>query len=82
MTGKHPGSAAVDQAAEERQLPLDEFTASTDTDGHRCEAYADSTGERCQHTAIKGFPYCGDHKHLLDDIDIVRMGLKALNSGG
>ncbi|QLD88308.1 hypothetical protein HWV07_04370 [Natronomonas salina] len=69
-------------AAEERQLPLDEFTTSTSTDENRCEAYADSTGDRCQHDAIPGIPYCGTHKHLLDDVDVLRMGLKSLKSDG
>ena len=50
-------------------------------DQNQCEAYADSTGERCQKRAMGPFPYCGDHKHLLSDVDLERMGLKPSKTG-
>lgn len=67
---------------EERQVSLDEFAMPDDADADRCEAIADYTGERCQHTSLSGIPYCGDHKHLLDDVDVVQYGLKRLKSDG
>jgi hypothetical protein len=42
----------------------------------QCAAIADSTGERCQRDALVPIPYCGDHKHLLDEVDRQRIGLK------
>lgn len=60
--------------------PIDD--TPTPPDAERCEAIADSTGERCKRAAIKGFPYCGLHKGLLDEVDIVRIGLNALESRG
>ncbi len=48
----------------------------------RCEAYADSTGDRCKRDAVAPFPYCSDHMHLLDAVDLKRMGLKRPKSGG
>jgi hypothetical protein len=51
-------------------------------DSDRCEAIADYTGNRCEHSSLPGIPYCADHKHLLDEVDIVRYGLKCLKSGG
>jgi len=48
----------------------------------QCAAYADSTGERCQRDALPRIPYCGTHKHLLDDVDRGRLGLKPPKSGG
>ena len=74
MAGSDSRPAELDILAEERQLRLDEVLGGVDPD--RCEAYADSTGERCQHPAMGPFPYCGNHKHLLDDVDLERMGLK------
>ena len=54
------------------QLTLDDAVADT----ARCQALADATGERCRHDAVEPFPYCGDHIHLLDEVDLRRMGLK------
>lgn len=48
----------------------------------QCEAIADSTGERCQRDAMEAIPYCGVHKHLLDVVDLRRMGLKRPKSDG
>jgi len=39
----------------------------------RCEAIADSTGERCQHETVDPFPYCNLHLDLLDEVDLQRM---------
>lgn len=61
------------------QATIDEFIQ---IDENRCEAYADSTGERCRHEPLPGFPYCGDHFHLLDEVDFVRYGVNAVDSGG
>lgn len=74
MAGKAPRRQGTGDLSDERQLKLDEVLPPADAE--RCEAYADSTGERCQHPAMEPFPYCGDHKHLLDDVDLQRMGLK------
>ena len=57
-----------------KQVRLDELFNPVDPD--RCEAYADSTGERCRQAAMTPFPYCADHQHLLDEVDLERMGLK------
>jgi len=62
------------------QATLEEFTRSALAT--QCEAYADSTGERCQHDAMGPFPYCADHRHLLDAVDLERMGLSLSKSGG
>lgn len=68
------------------QSSLEEFPATDDAcggeDADRCQAYADSTGERCRHRPLAGLPYCSDHVHLLDEVDIIRHGLQALESGG
>lgn len=66
---------------EERQGSLDDFPIDV-ADGDRCQAIADSTGERCQHPVAGPFPYCGDHLDLLDDVDKKQMGLKLPKSGG
>jgi len=66
---------------EERQASLTDFPVDL-ADGDRCEAIADSTGERCQHQAAGPFPYCGDHLDLLDDVDKKRMGLRHSKSDG
>jgi len=60
-------------AAESRQLTLDDLNP-------RCEAFADSTGERCKHDAVEPFPYCGDHLDLLDPVDLRRIGFKPSKS--
>jgi hypothetical protein len=60
-------------SAASRQATLDELKA-------RCEAYADSTGERCKHDAVEPFPYCSDHMDLLDDDDLRRIGAKPSKS--
>ena len=52
-----------------RQLTLDDLD-------RRCEAIAASTGERCEHDAIVPLPYCADHRHLVDAVDLERMALK------
>lgn len=56
------------------QSTLDEYLEPVDAT--QCQAIARSTGERCQQPAAGPFPYCGDHNHLLDDVDLERMGLK------
>ena len=61
--------ADSDDTATSRQLTLDDLD-------RRCEAIAASTGERCEHDAIVPLPYCADHKHLLDAVDLERMALK------
>jgi hypothetical protein len=66
---------------EEWKASLDDFPIDL-ADGDRCEAIAESTGERCQHPAAGPFPYCGDHLGLLDDVDKKQMGLKPPKSGG
>jgi hypothetical protein len=49
-----------------QQLSLADFTPSPD----QCEAYAERTGERCEHDTLSGLPYCPDHMHLYDpDVD-------------
>lgn len=53
----------------DEQLPLTAFVPV----GERCEAFADSTGERCERSAVGGLPYCSDHRHLLDDVDRARI---------
>jgi hypothetical protein len=72
--------SADDENDAERQASLDDFPINF-ADGDRCEAIADSTGERCQHPAAGPFPYCGDHLDLLDDVDKKRMGLKPPKPG-
>lgn len=80
MTGETTHSAADPPPDEEPQHSLDERLGVVDA--KQCEAFADSTGERCQQDAMEPFPYCADHKHLLDDVDLRRMGLKPPKSGG
>ena len=59
---------------------LDELLDPVDSD--QCEAYADSTGERCERDAMTPFPYCELHiDDLLDEVDLERIGLKPSNSG-
>lgn len=53
----------------DEQLPLAAFVPV----GDRCEAFAESTGERCERPAVGGLPYCSDHRHLLDDVDRARI---------
>lgn len=65
-----------------RAAPLDRPVSPGTRFREQCEAYADSTGERCQHTALDPLPYCGDHKHLLDEIDLDQVGLKPPKSEG
>lgn len=49
------------------QMTLTEFVGEdADTQRAQCQAFADSTGERCQRVAMPLFPYCGDHIHLFD----------------
>jgi hypothetical protein len=60
------------------QLTLDDHDPLRD----QCEAFADSTGERCQRDAVSPFPYCSDHMHLLDEVDQRRIGLKPPISDG
>ena len=72
--GRSVGSIATapadtDDDPSSRQLTLDDLD-------HRCEAIAASTGERCKHDAIVPLPYCADHRHLLDTVDLERMALK------
>lgn len=50
-------------------------------DHSQCEAIATSTGERCERDAMDPFPYCSDHAHLLDEVDLRRMGLEPPKSG-
>lgn len=50
------------------QRQLGEYT----DDSERCEAYAQSTGERCRHDSMPTLPYCRDHIHLLDDVDLAQ----------
>jgi len=48
------------------QLSLTDFSASPE----QCEAYAERSGERCEHDALPALPYCADHIHLYDpDVD-------------
>ena len=61
--------ADSDDTATSRQLTLDDLD-------RRCEAIAASTGERCEHDAIVPLPYCADHRHLVDTVDLERMALK------
>lgn len=68
-------------ATRERQDSPQTGCETTDT-STQCEAIADSTGERCQHDAIRPIPYCGDHKHLMDEVDLNRIGLNLPKSGG
>lgn len=70
--------------APDEQRRLDEFLTNADTGvlvKDRCEAYADSTGDRCRRSAVSPFPYCSDHLHLLDDVDRERLGLNPPKSG-
>lgn len=49
---------------------------------NQCEAFADSTGDRCERDAMTPFPYCELHiDDLLDEVDLERIGLKPSNSG-
>jgi hypothetical protein len=48
---------------------------------NQCTAIAESTGERCEHDAVAPFPYCGDHMDLLDEVDLVQMGVKPPKPG-
>lgn len=65
------------------QASLKDWAATDDEDApDRCRAWADSTGERCRHRPLSGLPYCSDHAHLIDEVDIIRHGLKALKSDG
>lgn len=49
------------------QMRVTEFVGEgEDIGASQCQAYADSTGERCQRDAMVHFPYCGDHIHLFD----------------
>ena len=64
-----PSSDTEENASTSRQLTLDDLDP-------RCEAIAASTGERCKHDAIVPLPYCADHRHLLDTVDLERMALK------
>jgi len=48
-------------------VDTDQTTLSESVDEGRCQAYADRTGERCQHDALPGVPYCHHHYHLLLD---------------
>lgn len=60
-----------------RELGLDDVELSS-----QCEAIATSTGVRCERDAMEPFPYCSDHKHLLDEVDLRRIGLKPPKSEG
>lgn len=67
MTPDADRSGGGDESLEERQLQLDDLDP---VDPDRCEAFADSTGERCKHPAMSPFPYCQDHiDDLLDPDD-------------
>jgi len=45
-------------------------TLGESADEKQCEAIANSTGRRCEHDALLGVPYCPDHYHLLDEVDM------------
>lgn len=62
-----PRDAATTDDVAGEQATLQDYHA---TDTPRCEAYADSTGERCQRPALPAIPYCPDHRHLTDDTDL------------
>ena len=55
------------EQGEQRQVTIDEFTIQPTS---RCEAYANSTGERCQREPMGPLPYCSDHIHLLNEVDL------------
>lgn len=80
MSTEPPRRGAGPDRIQERQLTLDDF-ASGDDGRDRCKAIAASTGKQCRRKAISPFPYCGDHKHPLDEVDVIRMGLNSLKSG-
>lgn len=74
MASENPVSAEGSSELGGRQVSLDDYLDPVD--GARCEAFAESTDERCRQNAMEPFPYCADHKHLLDDVDLRQMGLK------
>jgi hypothetical protein len=53
--------------------------ALSTADTSRCEAIADSTGERCQRESVGPLPYCELHNHLLDDVDLQQIGSDVRN---
>lgn len=48
------------------QRELNEFVEAAP----RCKAIAERTGEQCLHTPLATLPYCRQHVHLLDDVDL------------
>lgn len=86
MTPTDVGSSGGSPPGEQRRL--EDFLTNSGASHagalvkERCEAFADSTGERCQRDAVAPFPYCSDHMHLLDEVDMRRMGLNPPKSGG
>lgn len=75
----------LEAAAVTIQVFLEDYPsddADDEYDREQCWAYADSTGERCQHPSMPKFPYCHDHRHLLDEVDATRYVLRTGKSAG